>query len=170
MKKPKANSAVSSLITLSIFGALNIAASHAASTSALVLSGKVAAVNDITVTPNGSNNTSLNILAGESDKKVASVSEVSNNVNGYKVQMYSANGGQLRLSGQPSKYTTYQISYSGGTYVTPPLAASPSVVKTVSTLSALTTATSAVLVNVSARPTALAGTYSDTLTFSVIAN
>jgi hypothetical protein len=143
---------------------------YAASTGTLTLSGNVAAVNDITVTPNGTNNTSLNIMGGESGKNVASVTEVSNDINGYKIQIHSANGGQLQLAGQPSKYTTYQISYAGGSYTTPPLSASPVTIKNVSSLSALTSSTSAVAVNVAAYPTALAGTYSDTVTFTIIGN
>jgi hypothetical protein len=157
-------------LTLLALSALTVASAHAASTGTLTLSGNVAAVNDITVTPNGTNNTSLNITSGESGKSVASVTEASNDKDGYKIQMYSANGGQLQLAGQASKYTTYQISYAGGSYSTPPLAASPATIKNVSSLSALTTATSAVAVNVTAYPTALAGTYSDTVTFAIIGN
>lgn len=153
-----------------ILTVLTSTATYAASSGTLTLSGVVAAVNDITVTPNGSNNTSLNILAGESAKNVASVLESSNDINGYKIQMYSANGGQLQLAGQPSKFTAYQVSYNGGSYTTPPVAASPATVKNVSSLSALSNATSAVAVNVTALPTALAGTYSDTVTFSIVGN
>ncbi|MFL5815461.1 MAG: fimbrial protein [Bdellovibrionia bacterium] len=150
--------------------ALIVTPAFAASTGTLTLSGNVAAVNDITVTPNGTNNTSLNIISGETGKNVASVTESSNDKDGYKIQIHSANGGQLQLAGQPSKYTTYQISYAGGSYTTPPLAASPVTIKNVSSLSALTSATSAVAVNVTAYPTALAGTYSDTVTFAIIGN
>ncbi len=160
---------LSTVSALALSG-LTIASANATSTGTLTLSGSVAAVNDIVVNPNGTNNTNLNITAGESAKNVASVAESSNDISGYKIQMYSANGGQLQLAGQPSKYTTYQISYAGGSYTTPPLAASPSTVKNVSSLSALTTANSAVAVNVTAYPTALAGTYSDTVTFSIIGN
>jgi hypothetical protein len=150
--------------------ALTMSAAHAASSGTLTLSGTVAPENDILVTPNGSNNTTLNILAGETGKNVATVSETSNDINGYKIQIYSANGGQLRLANQPSKYTNYQISYNGGSYVTPPLASSPTTVKNISSLNALTTSSSAVTVNVTSYPTALAGNYSDTVTFSIIGN
>jgi hypothetical protein len=160
------------LSTLSIFilSAIAISSANAASSGTLTLSGNVAAVNDIVVTPNGTNNTSLNITSGETGKGVASVAESSNDLNGYKITMSSANGGQLQLAGNSAKYTTYQISYAGGSYVTPPLSASPVTVKSVNSLSALTTATSTVAVNVTAYPTALAGTYSDTVTFSIVGN
>jgi hypothetical protein len=167
MKKRSSTQSALGILALST---LTLASAHSASTGTLTLSGNVAAVNDITITPNGSNNTSLNILAGETGKNVASVAEASNDINGYKIQMHSANGGQLQLAGQPSKYATYQISYAGGSYTTPPLAASPVTVKNVSSLSALTTTVSTVAVNVAASPTALAGSYSDTITFSIIGN
>jgi hypothetical protein len=167
MKKADFIKATLSILSLS---ALLASAAVAASSGTLTLSGTVAAVNDISISANGSNNTSLNILNGETGKNVASVTESSNDLNGYKIQMYSANGGQLQLAGQPSKHTTYQISYGGGTYTTPPLAASPATVKNVSSLSTLTNATSPVMVNVAAYPSALAGTYSDTVTFAIIGN
>jgi hypothetical protein len=150
--------------------AIAASSANAASSGTLTLSGNVAAVNDIVVTPNGNNNTSLNITAGETGKSVASVLESSNSITGYKIMMSSANAGQLQLAGNTSKYTTYQISYAGASYVTPPASSSPVAVKNVSSLSALTTATSAVAVNVTAYPTALAGTYSDTVTFAIVAN
>jgi hypothetical protein len=142
----------------------------AASSGSLILSGTVAATNDLVVTPNGNNNTSLNIREGENDRNVATVSETSNDFAGYRIQMYSANGGKLQLAGSSSKQTAYQISYAGGSYVTPPLVASPVTVKSVTSLDALTTATSNVLVNVTAYSGAPAGTYSDTLTFSIVGN
>jgi hypothetical protein len=150
--------------------AMTTASAHAASSGTLTLSGTVAAKNDVTIAPNGTNNTTLNILTGETGKNVATVTETSNDLNGYKIQMYSANGGQLQLAGQSSVQTAYQVSYAGASYVTPPLAASPVTVKNVSSLNGLTSTPSAITVNVTAYPTALAGTYSDTVTFAIVGN
>lgn len=142
--------------------------SRAASSGTLLLSGTVPLVNDLAVTANGTNNTSLNITGGESARLVASVAETSNNATGYTVTLSSANGGQLKNAGSASSQTTYQVSYDGGTYAQPGTAAAT--VKTVNALGALTTNNSAVRVNVTAFPTAPAGTYSDTLTLTIVAN
>lgn len=153
-------------VLISTVAALGASAAFAASSGTLTLSGTVASVNNIAVTPDGNNNTSLNITAGETGKSVANVIEVSNNPTGYKIQMLSTNGGQLRRTS--NDYTTYQVSYDGGSYAAPTTSAQD--VKSVSSLSSQTTSTSAVLVKVVAKPNATAGTYSDTVTFSIVAN
>lgn len=151
------------LVTLWVSGS-----ALAASSGTLDVRGVVAVVNSIVVTPNGTNNTSLNITGGESNKNIASVAETSNDNDGYIIQMSSANAGKLVHSTDSSKKTNYTVSYGGGSFGAP--ANTPSTVKTVSNLSGLTTNTSAVLVNVTAYPSAIAGTYSDTITFSIVAN
>lgn len=148
-----------------LFGA---AGAFAASTGTLNLSGVVPLVNDIEVTPTGTNHQTLDILNGETAKNVASVDETSNNATGYTVEISSANGGELRHVSDPTKKTTYQLSYDGGTYAQPSTTATA--VKTVNSLPGLTTDTSAVLVNVTAYPGAPAGDYTDTLTLTIIAN
>lgn len=148
--------------------ALYSASGWAASSGTLLLSGTVPLVNDIAVTANGTNNTSLNISAGESAKLVANVAETSNNGTGYTVTLSSANGGQLKNSSDASKKTTYQVSYNGGSYAQP--GTLPVTVKTVNSLSAQTTNTSAIRVNVAAFANAPAGVYSDTLTLTIAAN
>jgi hypothetical protein len=134
----------------------------AASSGNLPLSGTVAQVNDLLITENGTNNTSLNITGGESGKNVAAVQESSNDELGYKVSVSSLNNGQLQLASDASKQTSYQISYNGGSYVSP--TSSAAVIKSVGSLGGLTVSTSQLLVNVTAYPTAVAGVYSDTLT------
>ena len=156
-------------ITLAL--ALVLAAStqaHAASTGTLLLQGVVAVVNNITVIPNGTNNTSLDIVAGETNKLVASVQEVSNNLAGYKINAKSNNGSELRNLSDATKKTTYTMSYNGASAVT--LTTSYQQVKNVSSLSGLTTANSDVKVNVAAFASAPAGTYEDTITFQIVAN
>jgi hypothetical protein len=144
------------------------ASGWAASSGTLVLSGTVPLVNDLVVAANGTNNTSLNISGGESARLVASVAETSNNATGYTITLASANGGQLTNTADATKKTSYQVSYNGGGYAQPSAAAAT--VKSVSSLGAQTTNTSAVRVNVTAYPGAPAGTYSDTLTLTIVAN
>jgi|GEM_PF-1102348 len=140
----------------------------AASTSTLLLQGTVSVINDIVVTANGTNNTSLNIVAGETGKNVASVAETSNNLNGYKIFISSPTGGELRNTADATKKTTYKIGYGGAAAITPTVAGV--MVKNVSSLTGLTTDTSAVVAEVAAYATAPAGTYQDTLTISIVAN
>lgn len=141
----------------------------AASSGTINLVGTVSLVNDITITPNG-NTASLNIVIGETNKLVASVDEISNNLAGYSIQMYSLNSGKLKHTGDGTKFTTYQISYDGAPMVTPPSSSAPVTVKSVSTVTGLITDTSNVNINVLSYPSALAGQYTDVVTLSVVAN
>ena len=141
---------------------------QAASSGQLTISGTVALVSTVAVTANGTNNVNLSISGGETGKNVASVLETSNDALGYVISVSSANGGQLVLQGQATVKTAYQISYDGGSYAQP--SAAGATVKTVSSLSGLTTHSSVVLVNVTAFPAAPAGSYSDLITVSIVAN
>ena len=140
----------------------------AASSATLLLQGTVGAVNDISVAANGTNNTSLNILGGETAKSVGTATESSNDLAGYKINISSPTGGELRHTVDATKKTTYKVSYNGGAAVTPTVAGVQ--VKSVTSLASLTTATSAIAVDVTAAPTAVAGTYQDTLTISIVGN
>ena len=144
------------------------AQTYAANTGTLLLQGTVAVVNDIVVTPNNPNNTTLNIVAGETGKNVASVAETSNNLNGYKIFISSPTAGFLVNTSDSSAKTAYKISYDGAAAVTPTVA--PLEVKNVSSLTGLTTDNSAVAADVTAFATAPAGLYEDTLTISIVAN
>lgn len=144
------------------------AQAQAADTGTLLLSGQVQATNSLVITPNGSNNTSLNIVAGDNNKLVASVVETSNNLTGYKINAKSANNGELRAGTTGNTKTTYTMSYNGATAVS--LTQNYQQVKNVGNLNGLTSNTSAVVVNVAALANAPAGTYSDTVTFQIVAN
>ena len=139
----------------------------AASTGTLFLSGTVAAVNDLEITPNSSA-TSLDIVSGEINKLVATVKETSNSLTGYRIMMRSANSSKLMNTLNNSKNTDYTISYDGSSYFV--LSNSDQVVKNVSALVGLTTNSSDIKVNVSPYGTAPAGTYVDTVTISIVAN
>ena len=141
----------------------------AASTGTLNLSGVVAVVNDISVTANAQAST-LDIVGGETNLTVATAQESSNNLAGYTIQLYSNNGGELQNGSDASKKTGYQLSYDGGSMITPPLSSSPATVKSVNSLSGLTTNTSDIKINVTPYATAPVGTYTDTVTLSIVAN
>lgn len=150
---------------LMIVGLLASTITFAASTGDLTISGVVAPINDIVITPKAAA-TALNILAGETAKSVADVSETSNSATGYKISMRSANGGSLNNTSSPTvKKTAYTVAYAGSsTYVS--LTTVDQVVKSVSS-SSLVTNSSDVSVNVTAFGTAPAGTYQDIITISI---
>lgn len=137
----------------------------AASTGTLTLSGTVVVINELVITP--INNTNLNILTGETDRKVADVSESSNSLTGYKITMRSANSSNLRHSLDATKQSAYTISYDGATAI--PLTTTDQIVKT-SLVSGLVSDSSEVKVNLAGNLNAAAGTYSDTVTISISAN
>jgi hypothetical protein len=151
-----------------LFATLALGASAmAASSGTLTISGTVAVINDIVVTPNASA-TQLDIVNGETGLSVAGVAETSNNLNGYKITMASANNGQLVNGSDSAIKTAYKVGYDGASSVA--LTTAATTVKNVSSLSGLTTANSDVKVDVTALPSALAGTYSDTITVAIVAN
>lgn len=140
----------------------------AADTGTLLLQGTVAVVNSIVVTPNGSNNTSLDIVNGESNKLVASVQETSNNLAGYKINAKSLNGSELRNASDATQKTTYTLSYDGASPVT--LTTAYQQMKNVTSLPGLAVDNSDVAVTVAAFASAPAGTYEDTVTLQIVAN
>ena len=82
--------------------------------------------------------------------------------------MRSANASKLVHNVDNTKSTAYTVSYDGAAAIS--LTNADQDVKNVSSLAGLTTNTSDVSVNVTAFPTAPAGTYSDTITISIVAN
>jgi hypothetical protein len=141
---------------------------QAADTATLTLRGIVPLVNEISVSPNGTANVNLNITGGESSKLVASVSETSNNLTGYKINAKSQNGSELRNTSDATKKTTYRLGYNGQTSVA--LTQNYQQMKNVSILNLQGTATSNVVVDVVALSNAVAGTYEDIVTFQIVAN
>src|SRR5882757_7224709 len=132
-----------------------------ASSGTLILQGVVSTSYDLVVTPQTAA-TTLNILGGESNKLVAVVTETTNNPTGFKIKLSSANAGQLKNNTVDS--LTYQLSYNGGTATQPSLI--PALVKT-SVTAAPGGVTSNVNITFPAKPLALAGTYTDTVTVSI---
>lgn len=142
------------LVSLSALGA---------TTGTLILQGIVGTTYSISVASQTGAMT-LDILNGESAKLVGVATETSNNGAGYKVTMSSANNGELKNS--TLDQVQYKVSYNGGTAVTP--SSTAAVVKT-SSVPQAAGVTSNIAVTFTGKPTAVAGTYSDTLTLTIAA-
>ena len=154
-----------SLKSFIVLTAITSGAAFAASTGTLILQGVVGVYYNLAVSPDGSNNTSLDILAGESGKSVANVLEQSNDPNGYKISFLSANAGLLK-NGVVDQ-VSYQIKYGSGGLVSP--SATYQTVFTSGSMVSPASQSQNVKVSFAAKPGALAGTYSDTLTFQIAA-
>jgi hypothetical protein len=158
----------SSKILVALLAAVAIQPVLAATTANLLLRGTVGTINEISIAPNGANNTTLDIVNGEVGKNVATATEISNNAAGYKIMMSSTNGGSLINTSASLQSTTYTVAYDGGASTAP--TTTPAMIKNVSSLSSTSVHVSSILVDVDAYPTALAGNYEDTLTLSIVAN
>ncbi len=139
----------------------------AASSGTLSLSGTVALVNDIVITPDPAA-LNLNIVAGEVDKLIATVAETSNNPSGYKIFMKSTNASKLIHTVNPTEKAAYTISYDSGANKT--LTIVDQQVKNVGSLPGLQTNNSNLTIKINDKPNAAAGTYTDTITISIAAN
>ncbi len=137
----------------------------AATTGTLNISGTVGDLNDIQVSALAAA-TSLNIVAGETGKSVASVQETSNHLTGYTISMSSANNGYLVNESLSSAKTTYKVKYDGASTAVA-LTNTAASVKSSGALSAKTVHNSDLTVVVDALPTAVTGVYSDTITVAI---
>lgn len=145
---------------------LSSLSTFAGTSATLNLKGNVAAITDIQIAADAAAQ-SLGITTGSTNLKVATVTEQCNDKDGYDIMMSSTNGGKLVHSVDATKNTTYQITYGTAGTFTP--TTTPNKVKTVSSLTGLTTATSDVKITVTSAPNAVAGDYTDVLTFSIVA-
>lgn len=137
--------------------------SFAATTGTLSLSGTVAPVTSIVVTPDA-NASNLPVGSTASALKIATVTELSNDKAGYSVTLSTANGGYLKeASGTDS--LAYSLSYNGSAV------AFSSGSATISDVSARTGgAGSAKELDISFASAFLnADSYTDTLTFTITA-
>lgn len=130
----------------------------------LTISGVVTAVCNIEVAAEPAA-TALNVSGGENGTKIATVTEESNNLAGYRVFVSSANNGSLVHASLPGQSFPYQISYDGGPLVTPTTAQVE--VKNSGALPGFVSTTSDVNITFAANPGLATGTYSDTLTFEL---
>lgn len=139
-------------------------AAEAATTGTLNLRGTVNASYSIQVTEDaGGANLNLDILNGETDRVVADSREKSNNPTGYKISASSTNGGLLK-NGTVDQ-VAYTIKYGSSSDIT--LTTTPQTVYTSPALTSPADNTQSVSVSFPAKPTALAGIYTDTVTLSI---
>jgi len=151
-------------VLLFLFGLCNLGFSL--TTGTLTLRGTVPNSNQITVIPIGATNVNLNIITGETGKIIAEITQDSNNPTGYTLSITSLNGGVLKngaING-PS----YTISYNGEPDIVP--TTTPIVIKVVSSLRSRMETTGALRITFPGMPNALAGTFSDILTFELTVN
>lgn len=133
-------------------------------TAELVISGTVLPICNIEVAATVAA-TALNISGGESATTIANVTEQSNSPAGYTVSVSSLNNGNLKHATIAGEEFAYQLSYDGAASFSPTTA--PAVVKTSGPLPGFTTDVSAVQITFPAQATAMVGTYSDTLSFTL---
>lgn len=153
---------------LALLLALITTPAFASDTATLILSGIVPAVANLTVTPNGTANTTLDIVNGTNNLLVATAQESCNTPTGYKINIKSQTGGLLVNATNANLKTTYTLSY-GGQQLT--LTQNYQQAKNVTVLnSPAVNVSSNINVSVAAYAAALAGTYSDTVTLQIVAN
>ena len=157
------------IYTLGLLGALGLSTQALSDTRAsLFLAGEVELIANLFVNPTIGTTDLLDIVNGETGRQVATVDEESNNAAGYTISIESVNAGQL-LHNDGTANTTYTISYDGGTNIAPGALGAPVIVKTSGILTGLTTDNSIVLIDVAPSALAIAGAYTDTLIFNMVA-
>jgi hypothetical protein len=138
----------------------------AALTGSITLQGSVAATTSITVTAQAGYN-SLNLHATQSNLLVATVNEQNNTAAGYTVTLASNNSGKLKNGALGE--VTYTARYNGSSVS---LSSSPVTITTQGAQSAVVDLNKNLDVSYTGIPAAqlMAGTYSDTLTFTIASN
>ncbi len=152
-----------SALALSLFATTQ---TFAATTGTITLSGSVAAATAIVVTGVGGYN-NLDLTTSQTNLQVANVREINNTANGYTVRMSSANAGALKNGTAGS--ITYTAKYNG---VTANLAVAPVTVTSSPAANAVVNVVKPLSISYTgvAADSLMAGTYSDTLTFTITAN
>lgn len=153
---------------------LMLSQAHATSTTAtLTISGTVNTILYVgfdasgATTTNTVNLTSAEMLGGFTNVSAGTIYEVTNNAaNNYSITVTSTNAGKIKHSSVNSSFVNYTMSY--GTLFTDTALTSP-VANTINTsaYTGLTTNSRAVTISSSGNANALAGSYSDTVTFVV---
>ena len=147
--------------------ALMTTSAFAATQGTLLLQGSIGQVLSLSVSPVSGANNALDLVNGESDKKVASVNEETNSNTGYKILVRTANAGVLKNGTLDS--VSYTMSYDGSPVT---LSNSDQVAKNVST-GGVYNHDSDVEVSLTGSGSAALltqGTYSDTVTFTIQVN
>jgi hypothetical protein len=143
--------------------AFTLTTAHAATTGTLTLSGTIATLISIVVTPDA-NASALDLTANAANLQVAVVTENSNAVNGYKIKAKSANAGTIKHASLADN-VAYTLKYGAGSAVT--LTAADQDVKTQATGGTYSGVNSNVTISYTGSSALTAGAYSDTITFTI---
>lgn len=149
------------IFLLSLFSSV----AYGATSGSVILTGVVPAVTAIVVVPvSGYNN--LDLTTTKIDLIVANVLEVNNTVNGYTVNVSSANAGKLTNGANEIPYTA---KYNGTSFV---LQTVPVTITTQGSQTTVVAALKSVAISYTGAPSEnrMQGPYSDTLTFTIQAN
>jgi hypothetical protein len=150
------------LLGLAILSLTN--ATFAATTGTLLLQGVVAQKISVAVVAEPGAST-LDLSTSQTDLAVASVNEVSNAKNGYKMTITSANFGNLKRT-DGTDALSYSLKYNGAAVA---LGSAAGTTITNSSPSAVSTNKS-VTISYTGAETLVEGTYADTVTFTIAAN
>ena len=153
-----------SLVVFVFFFGMQLFAVPAAT---LILVGQALLVNNAVIRTDPASQT-LNILGGEVDRLVANVTENSNNPAGYRIFMSSINASKLIHTTRSDQAVDYTISYDRGPRFI--LTRLDREVKHVTSLNGLVSNSSEVRVTLNAKPNAVVGTYTDTVSISISAD
>lgn len=138
--------------------------------ASLYLAGEIEIVTNLFINPEVGAVDTLDIMAGETARLIATVDEESNNSAGYTITMESLNTGNLQHNNGTSN-VAYTIAYDGAAALAPGAPGSAVLVKTSGALTGLSTDTSNVEITFTApaAAAAVAGAYTDTLIFNMVA-
>jgi hypothetical protein len=138
--------------------------SYSATQAELILKGSVPSVLEISIS-HETIAANLDLSSQASNVKVATLTEKSNHSNGYKVKAKSAKGGKLVNVSDANSFVNYTLTYDGSAI---PLNTSPSQIYSSSNLRGTYTKELKISYN---QPTNLsAGSYEDTVQFTIEAN
>lgn len=143
-----------------------IYSASAANTGTLYLQGVIDSNLSLSVDPVVGVHNELNLTQDASELKVATLTENSNSPSGYKILVRSDNGGKLNHESIVGEFVPYSLTVGSAT-ITP--TQNNQVAKTVSTWGVQTN-NSDVDISYTGSNNLNAGTYSDTVTFTIQAN
>lgn len=140
--------------------------SFAATTASVTLSGSVPAATAIVVNPVSPYN-NLDLTTTQTNLLVANVREINNTTLGYIVRVSSLNAGALKNG--PTNSIAYTAKYNGVTFN---LTVAPVTVTTQGTQTSVINIVKPLTISYTGQPSEnqFNGSYSDTLTFTIIAN
>lgn len=138
--------------------------SFAATQADLILRGTVAPILEISIN-HETVASNLDLSQQANNIKVATLTEKSNYATGYKIKAKSANSGKLVNTGDTNSFVNYSLTYAGNNV---PLSSSPSQVYQTANLRGTFTKELKISYN---QPSNLsAGSYEDTVQFTIEAN